>query len=119
MAAGCSARGRRHLQIVVVVDVAGSARNICVTKCQRESRGCVIEIRDIPPFWGVAIRAIRCGKRGSCRGVDGIIRLLPGRQMATGISAIRRRNLQVVVIVDVALRARNIGMPVRQQKSRL
>ena len=34
-----------------------------------------------------------------------IVGLLPGRQVATGIPAVRRLNIQRVVVVDVALRA--------------
>lgn len=38
--------------------------------------------------------------------------------MATGIAAVRRRNLQIVVIVDVAGGARHVRVPVRQLESR-
>ena len=34
-----------------------------------------------------------------------IIRLLPSRQMASGVAAVGRRNGQSVVVVDVAIRA--------------
>ena len=37
--------------------------------------------------------------------MHGIIRLLPGRQMASGVAAVGRRSGQSVVVVDVAIRA--------------
>jgi hypothetical protein len=46
-----------------------------------------------------------------------IIGLLPGRKVASRIPAIRRRNRQIVVVVDMAGRAGNIGMSVCEQKS--
>jgi len=47
-----------------------------------------------------------------------IIGLLPRRQMAAGVAAIRRLNVQAVVAVDMAQRALHVGVPVGQQKSR-
>ena len=44
--------------------------------------------------------------------------LLPFRKMTTGISTVGGYNLQIVVVVDVARRARDIGVTVREQKSR-
>jgi len=46
-----------------------------------------------------------------------IVGLLPGREVAAGGSAGRGRNLQVVVIVDVAGRAKHVGVPSSQQES--
>lgn len=45
-----------------------------------------------------------------------IVRVLPGCQVTAGISAIGRGNLQVVVIVDVALLAGHVGVPRRERK---
>jgi len=45
-----------------------------------------------------------------------IVGLLPCGQMALRVSAIGRGNLQVVVVIDVAGSAGNVGVAVRQQK---
>jgi hypothetical protein len=50
--------------------------------------------------------------------MPGVIRLLPGCQVALRISAVRRRNRQIVVVVDVAGSAGDIGVPIRQRKPR-
>jgi hypothetical protein len=47
-----------------------------------------------------------------------IIRLLPGRQMASRVPAIGRRSRQVVVVIDVAGSARHVGMPIGQREPR-
>ena len=46
-----------------------------------------------------------------------VVGLLPGGEVAAGIPASCRRNLQVVVIVDVAGRARHIGVTSGKQES--
>ena len=47
-----------------------------------------------------------CGREGrSRRRVRWIVSLLPGRQVASGIPAIRRADLQIVIVVEVAVRA--------------
>jgi len=118
VAAGISAIRRRNLEVVVVVDVAGRAGNIGVPICQQKSSRCVIEVRRVPAFGRMAVGAIRQSKCRACRGMRWIVRLLPGRQVAAGISAIRRRNLEVVVVVGVAGGTSNIGVPESQRKSR-
>jgi hypothetical protein len=40
--------------------------------------------------------------------------LPPRRQMASRVSAIGRRNHQVIVVINVAGSARHVGMPIRQ-----
>ena len=45
-----------------------------------------------------------------------IIRLLPCRQVASSRAASRRGNLQIVIVVDVARGAGQVGVAVRQQK---
>jgi hypothetical protein len=47
-----------------------------------------------------------------------VIRLLPGGQVALRISAFRRRNLQIVVAVDMAGRTSHVSVAVRQRESR-
>jgi hypothetical protein len=53
----------------------------------------------------MARRAIRGRKSRSGRRMRGICGRLPGRQVASGISAIGRGDGQVVVVVDMAERA--------------
>src|SRR6202040_2123795 len=65
----------------------------------------------------MAGRTVGGGKRGARRGVHGIVRLLPGRQMALRIAAIGCGNRQTVVVVDVAKTASDIRMSVSQRKS--
>jgi hypothetical protein len=118
MASRTSAVRWRNRQIVVVVDVAGSAGHIRVAVRQQESCGRMVEIGRVPALGGMAGRAIRDGKDGPRRRVYGIVGLLPGRQVALRIPAVRRRDLQIVVVVDVAGCASHVGMAVRQRKSR-
>ena len=47
-----------------------------------------------------------------------ILCLLQGYKVAAGVSAVGRSNLQIVIIVDVARGAGNVGVPVREWKSR-
>ena len=49
--------------------------------------------------------------------MHGGIRLLPGAEVATRGAASRRRDLKVVVVVDVAGGARHVGVAVRQRES--
>ena len=76
-----------------------------------------------PKRRSVASRAIRGRKGTARRRVRGIIRLLPGRQMATGIPAVIRLNRQRRVIPHVALiAARHLSgrrdlVRVRQRKT--
>ena len=101
----------RRRECVVVPDVAVGAshdfsgRRQLMGACQRPARCTVIEDRCSPGNRVVARRAVRCGERCSSRWVCGVIRGLPGRQMASRIAAIRRCNRQCVVIVFVAIRA--------------
>lgn len=105
-----------RVQRVVVTEVAGSAgRRIGrhVRSHQREAGDAVIERGRGPTGRRVAVRAVRRGKCGAGSRVDGLVRLLPGRQMALRIAALRRRDRQRVVAIDVALRALQIGVALR------
>ena len=83
-------------QGVVVVDVAGGARGWIrrhVRADKRETGDSVIEGSGVPTFGGVAVGAI-CGRETRAgRGVDRIGGLLPPGQVATGVAAIRGRDL--------------------------
>jgi len=110
-----------RVQRVVVVDVARGAgrrrrRNVC--SCQRKARHAVVERSGVPALSGVASDAICDRKRGTGSRVGGVIRLLPGCQVALRVAAIRWRNRQIVVVVDMARSAGHIRMAIRQQESR-
>ena len=85
---------------------------------QREARHAVVERSGVPTFRRMAIRAIRRRKSRTGRRVHRSCCLLPSRQMASGVPAVRRRNRQVVVVVDMARSAGHIRVAVRQQESR-
>ena len=111
----------RRTEGVIVIYVAGGTgrrrrRQMC--SGQGKAGGAVVECRSCPTYGRVANGAICCGELRTRCGVHRVIRLLPGCQMATGISAIRRRNRQRVVVVDVARGAGHAGMSVGQRKSR-
>lgn len=118
VAAGVAAIGRRSRQCVVVVDVAGSASHIGVSIGERKTRRVVIERGRSPAHRCVTCGAVRKRKRWSGRRMDRIVRLLPGAQVAPRISAIGRRNRQIVVVVQMAGSAWHVGMAVGQQKTR-
>jgi hypothetical protein len=108
-------------QVVVVVDVTGHAgRRIGrrVRAHQREAGYRVIEAIVAPRDGVMASGAVRRGERRSRSGVRWIVGLLPCSQMATRIATVCRCDLQIVVVVGMALRARHIGMPIRQRKTR-
>lgn len=84
---------------------------------QDKARGAVVECRRCPTHRRMTNGAICCCELRTRRGVHGIIRLLPSRQMATGIPAIGRRNRQRVVVVGVARGARHAGVSIGQRKS--
>jgi len=89
-----------------------------VRASQRETGGAVVERSGVPAFGGVAGRAIRRLKSGPRGRVHRIIRLLPGRQMASRVPALRRRDRQSVIVVDMARSAGHVGVPVGQQEAR-
>ena len=110
-----------RVQCVIVADVAGSAgrgRRRSMRARQRETGGAVVERSGVPAFRGMASRAIRRRKSGSRCRVYRCGGLLPSRQMASGVAAVRRRNRQSVVVVDMARSAGHVGVPVGQQEAR-
>ena len=117
-----SAIRRLDLQIVVVVDVAVRAgsdfacRRHLMRIGQRETRGGMIKIRVQPGNCVVAVGTSRNGKHGWRGGMLRIRRLLPRRKVAARMSAIGRRDLQIVVTANVATRTGDIRVPVRQGK---
>ena len=122
MATGIPAVIRLNRQIVIVVDVAVRAgvdlaggRQL-VRTCQRKARRRVIKVRRQPRNRVMASRARRNRKHRSRRRVLGVGRLLPGRQVAPRIPAVRRGNLQAVVPANMAARTRNIGVAVGERK---
>ncbi len=85
--------------------MARGARRWCwrhVRADERKAGGGVIERSAIPSGSGVAIRAVADGECGAGSRVHRIVGLLPGGEMATGVAAIRRRNLESVVAANVA-----------------
>jgi len=83
------------IERVAVIHMAGDAgrrRRRHMRAGQRKSSGAVIERRSVPAHRGVARGAIRRGKGSSGGGVRRGVGLLPGCQMAPGISAVGRRN---------------------------
>ena len=89
MAARVAAVGWSDLQGVVVVDMALRARRGDVRTGQCEACNTVVERRHVGPGNRVmALGAIGRAKRRPSGGVNRIIGLLPGGQVATGISAI-------------------------------
>ena len=122
MAPGIPAIIRLNRQIVIVVDVAVRASSHfargrqLVRTCQREACRAVIKIRRLPRNRVVASRARRNWKYRRRRRMLGIRRLLPGRQVAPGIPAVRRGNLQAVIPANMAVRTGNIGVAVGEGK---
>ena len=81
---------------------AGRRSRRSVRSRQRESRNAVVKGGRVPTFGGMASGTVRGRKSRAGCGVGRIIGLLPRRQMTLRVTAIRRRNRQVVVIVDMA-----------------
>jgi len=84
---------------------------------QRKACDTVVEGRGIPALRSVAVCAVGGGKRRTGGGVHGIAGLLPLGQVASGISAVGRCDLQIVVVVDVAGGAGNVRVAVGQQET--
>jgi hypothetical protein len=95
--------GVRDSEIVVAVNVAGEAGSRGVGARQRPTCHGVIEGIVGPGNRIVAGRAVCRCESSARRGVRGVIRCLPGGQVAAGVSAIRRLDRQIVVAVEVAI----------------
>ena len=104
--------------VVYVAGRAGSRRRGHMRSGQSETGNAVVERCSAPACRRVAMGTIRGRKSGTGSGVHGSGGLLPGRQVATGVTAIGRGNRQTVVVVDVAQIAGHVRMPVGQQESR-
>ena len=85
---------------------------------QRKSCDAVVERRRGPACRRMASGAVRRGKRGSGRGVHRIIRLLPGGQVTLRVSAIGRRDRQIIVVIRVAQIAGYARVTAGQRESR-
>jgi len=107
---------RSHRQVVIVVEVACSASHIGMPVGQKKSRRAVIEDRCGPRNRVVASAAVGHSKSSPCRGVHRIIRLLPSRQVAARIPAVRRPHRQAVIVVEVAGSASHISVGIRQRE---
>lgn len=101
-----------------------SSRLQLMRTCQRPACRAVIEYRCRPRDRVMAGGAVRRSKWCSRRWVRWIVGGLPSRQVALGVPAIRRRNREAVVVVDVARGAghdfsgRSELVRIRQRKSR-
>ncbi len=71
----------------------------------------------VPTLCGVAVGAVCGGERGSGSGMNRRGGLLPFGEVATGVSAIRRNDLQTVIVIDVARSAGNVGVAIGQQET--
>ena len=101
----------RSRKRIVVVDVAMGAGNDLACRCElvrtgeRPARNAVIKRGVGPSDRIVTSRAVGRSESRARSRVRRVIGGLPGGEVTTGISAIRRLNRQRIVAVDVALRA--------------
>jgi hypothetical protein len=114
MTAGIAAIGWSDLKIVIVVDMARSAGNVCVAIGQEKTGSAVIEDCGCPTNSVVAGGTIGSGKSSASRDVRRVIGLLPLGKVAILASA----RSEIVVVVDVASGTSQIGMAVGKQKAR-
>jgi hypothetical protein len=95
--------GVRDSEIVIVIRVAGRAGSRNVQTGERPTGDGVVEGVVGPGNGIVASRTVCRRESRARRGVRGVIRCLPGGQVAAGVSAIRRLDRQIVVAVEVAI----------------
>jgi len=116
---GMAAVTIRGTQRVVVIDVALRAGRGKVRPHQCKTGGAVVKRRHrVPACRSVAVRAIADRKGGPRSGVHGIICALVVLQVALRVAAIGRLDHQRIVVVDVAGRARHLGVQLRQRETR-
>jgi hypothetical protein len=89
-------------EVVIVIEVAVGAGRCGVNAGESPASGAVIKGGGGPGNRVVAGGAIGGGERSARGSVGGIIGLLPGGEVTSGISAIVRLNLKRVIIVDMA-----------------
>ena len=95
----------RTREVVIVIDVARDAGSRQVRSRQWPACHRMIERVVRPHNRIVAGRAVGRGECRACRRVRRVVRLLPRCQVAARVPAIRWRDRQRIVVVDVALRA--------------
>ncbi len=117
VATGIAAVRRSCLQIVIIVDVAGSASHVGVAECELEACGAVVKGGSVPADGGVAGSTIGRREGWTSGRMRRIRSLLPSAQVAAGIATIGRLDLQIVIVVDVALFAGKVGVAVGKQKT--
>lgn len=96
---------------------AGGGRRRHVRSYQGKSGHAVIEGSGVPARGGMTSGAIGCGESRSGGGVHGIVGPLPGAQMALRIAAIRRRDRQRIIIVNMAESAGHSRVPICQREA--
>jgi len=114
MALRVAAVGRRNRQIVVVIEVAQIAGHVRMSAGQQETGRAVVKRCRRPTDRRMARRAVCSRKSRASRRMDRIIGLLPGAQMASGISAIGRRDRQIIVIVYMTKGAGHVRVAIGQ-----
>jgi len=125
MASRIAAVIRSNRQRVVVVDVAirtsrnFSGRGQLMRIRQWEAGHGVIEGRRSPRNRVVTGGAVRHAESRACRGMHGVIRLLPGRQVASRVSAVRCRDIQAVIVIDMAGSARRYLAAIGHERVRI
>src|SRR5271165_5502791 len=99
-------------EIIVVADMAIGARGNLPSGSELmragewPARGAVVEDGGGPCNGVVARGTIHGGERGACGGVRGVVSLLPGSKVASGIAAVVRLGGQSVIAPDVTSSAR-------------
>ena len=115
----------RCRESIVVPHVAIGAGHDLSRRChlvrtrQRPARRAVVEGRRIPTDRVVAGRTVRRRERRAGLWVHRVICCLPRRQVASRIAAVSRRDIQAVVVADVAGSARRYLAAVGHQRVRV
>jgi hypothetical protein len=109
----------RHCKAVIVADVAlrtvgdrTRRRHLMIASQSPAGRSVIPRSSRERGCRRVALRAIRRGKHRTGVGMDGIVGFLPIAQVAAGICTVGRSNVEVVIVVDMAGSAGDVGVPV-------